>query len=193
MAGSALIACNFCANSGISFATPLPFRSAPSIIQQTAASPDTALTAEENLASSPVGAGSIVFTTALVVAGATCLHRRNAHRRAARGKVALRAAADTERSTEGSNKHRREVGAAAAAAFVGSASASSAVAKSSQYPIIGSESIMNKKQHGTSPHAVQNELRWGCDRAKADEICSFNRDYAEFAGYWKKTSFIQER
>jgi len=193
MAGGALIACNFYNNAGISFATSLPSRSVPGILQQSTASTDTTLIAEENSGSARVDAGSTVFATALVVAGATCLHRRSSHRRAGSGRVASRAAADAERATEGSNKLRREVGAATAAALLGSgASASSAVAKSSQYPIVGTESIMKKKQHGTTPAAVQNDLRWGVDRAKADEICSFNRDYAEFAGYWKKTSFIQE-
>lgn len=51
---------------------------------------------------------------------------------------------------------------------------------------------MSKKAHGTSPHEVQTNLRWGVDRAKADEICSFNRMFAEFAGYWRTTGFIKE-
>ena len=31
------------------------------------------------------------------------------------------------------------------------------------YPIIGDESIMSQKAHGTSEKPVQDNLRWGCD------------------------------
>lgn len=41
-------------------------------------------------------------------------------------------------------------------------------------PIMGPESIMQRKQHGTSNACVQQNLRWGCDRKVADRICSFN-------------------
>jgi peptide methionine sulfoxide reductase MsrB len=33
---------------------------------------------------------------------------------------------------------------------------------------------------------------WGCDQKKADEICNFNRHYAEHSGYFEKTQFIKE-
>jgi peptide methionine sulfoxide reductase MsrB len=39
---------------------------------------------------------------------------------------------------------------------------------------------------------VQENLKWNCDRKTADRICNFNRHYAEFAGYWMKTSFMEE-
>ena len=39
---------------------------------------------------------------------------------------------------------------------------------------------------------VQENLRWGCDRKKADEICNFNRHYAEHSGYFEKTKFMEE-
>ena len=52
-----------------------------------------------------------------------------------------------------------------------------------QYPIQGDEEIMCKKQHGTSARPVMDNLRFGCDQKKADEICSFNRHYAEYSGY----------
>ena len=42
---------------------------------------------------------------------------------------------------------------------------------------------MSQKAHGTSEKPVQDELRYGCDAKTADKICSFNRHYAEFAGY----------
>jgi peptide methionine sulfoxide reductase MsrB len=41
-------------------------------------------------------------------------------------------------------------------------------------PMIGPESIMKQKQHGTSSAFVQHDLRWDCDRKLADRICSFN-------------------
>ena len=41
--------------------------------------------------------------------------------------------------------------------------------------VMGDESIMNPKQHGTSAVPVQENLRWNCDRKVADNICNFNR------------------
>jgi len=58
--------------------------------------------------------------------------------------------------------------------------------------IIGDESIMSKKAHGTSDVPVQDNLRWNCDREKADNICNYNRHYAENSGYWTSTSFLKE-
>lgn len=49
-------------------------------------------------------------------------------------------------------------------------------------PIMGEESIMSQKAHGTSSKPVQKELRWNCDYDTADRICNFNRHYAEYAG-----------
>ena len=44
--------------------------------------------------------------------------------------------------------------------------------------VMGDESIMKPKKHGTSDTPVQQNLRWGVDRKKADQICNFNRHYA---------------
>ena len=41
--------------------------------------------------------------------------------------------------------------------------------------VMGDESIMSKKAHGTSETPVQENLKWGCDRETADRICNFNR------------------
>merc|ERR1712216_609460 len=57
---------------------------------------------------------------------------------------------------------------------------------------MGDESTMAPKAHGTSAAPVQKDLRWNVDRANADKICSFNRHYAEYAGYWKNTNFLKE-
>ena len=51
---------------------------------------------------------------------------------------------------------------------------------------------MSPKAHGTSPHPVQDKLRWNIDRRTADRICSFNRHYAENAGYYETTSYLEE-
>uniref|UniRef100_A0A7S3DWM7 Peptide-methionine (R)-S-oxide reductase n=1 Tax=Entomoneis paludosa TaxID=265537 RepID=A0A7S3DWM7_9STRA len=57
-------------------------------------------------------------------------------------------------------------------------------------PIMAEETVMNQKAHGTSDKPVQKELRWNCDYDTADRICNFNRHYAEFAGYWQTTEFL---
>jgi len=57
--------------------------------------------------------------------------------------------------------------------------------------VMGEESIMDPKAHGTSAVPVQSNLRWNCDGKVADRICNFNRHYAEFAGYWEGTSFLE--
>lgn len=52
-----------------------------------------------------------------------------------------------------------------------------------KYPLLGDESIMNQKAHGTTDTPVQSSLRYGCDFQTADRICCFNRHYAEHSGY----------
>ena len=64
-----------------------------------------------------------------------------------------------------------------------------------QYPapcVMGDESIMAPKNHGTSNKPVQSNLRWSCDAKVADRICNFNRHYAEHSGYWETTDFLKE-
>ena len=59
--------------------------------------------------------------------------------------------------------------------------------------VMGPESIMSKKAHGTSATPVQENLRWNVDRDVADRICNFNRHYAEHSGYFKRVpEFINE-
>jgi hypothetical protein len=64
--------------------------------------------------------------------------------------------------------------------------------KMSTYPIEGSEDIMRPKAHGSTEKPVMDGLRWNCSREKADNICCFNRHYAEHSGYWLKTNFLKE-
>ena len=58
--------------------------------------------------------------------------------------------------------------------------------------ICGDESIMDTKQYGTCISQVQDPLRWNCDRDTANHICCHNRDYAEYSGYWQKTTFLDD-
>uniref|UniRef100_A0A7S4S3J0 Uncharacterized protein n=2 Tax=Ditylum brightwellii TaxID=49249 RepID=A0A7S4S3J0_9STRA len=58
--------------------------------------------------------------------------------------------------------------------------------------VMGDESIMSQKAHGTSNVPVQKDLRWSCDYDTADRICNFNRHYAEYRGYWATTPFLKE-
>jgi peptide methionine sulfoxide reductase MsrB len=59
-------------------------------------------------------------------------------------------------------------------------------------PIMGTEEIMTPKKHGTSHTPVQDHLRYGCDQKVADQICNFNRHYAEYSGYFLKTKWLNE-
>lgn len=65
-------------------------------------------------------------------------------------------------------------------------------AETKSYPVYCDESVMDQKAHGTSPAPVQKNLRWNCDYDTADRICNFNRHYAEFAGYWQTTTYLDE-
>jgi len=64
--------------------------------------------------------------------------------------------------------------------------------QSEKVPVMGDESIMSPKEHGTSPTPVMKNLKWSCDYDTADRICNFNRHYAEFAGYWTTTKYLEE-
>eukprot|EP00656_Telonema_subtile_P035410 TRINITY_DN39390_c0_g1_i2.p1 TRINITY_DN39390_c0_g1~~TRINITY_DN39390_c0_g1_i2.p1 ORF type:complete len:227 (-),score=30.94 TRINITY_DN39390_c0_g1_i2:204-884(-) len=56
--------------------------------------------------------------------------------------------------------------------------------------IKGSDDLMNQKDHGTCVAAPVNPLRWSADWATADNICCFNRHYAESSGSWLGTGFL---
>ena len=57
----------------------------------------------------------------------------------------------------------------------------------------GKEEIMKPKAHGTCKCAVQSKLRWGCEWTMADNICCFNRHFAEPSGYYHSEgrTFVQ--
>eukprot|EP00307_Rebecca_sp_RCC1486_P005442 CAMPEP_0119410762 /NCGR_PEP_ID=MMETSP1335-20130426/3690_1 /TAXON_ID=259385 /ORGANISM="Chrysoculter rhomboideus, Strain RCC1486" /LENGTH=231 /DNA_ID=CAMNT_0007435339 /DNA_START=1 /DNA_END=696 /DNA_ORIENTATION=- len=56
----------------------------------------------------------------------------------------------------------------------------------------GDEALMAAGKHGTCVAPVQSSLRWGCSVQTSDQICCFNRHFAEYAGYWETTSFVKE-
>mmetsp|Transcript_11137 Transcript_11137/g.15682 ORF Transcript_11137/g.15682 Transcript_11137/m.15682 type:complete len:169 (-) Transcript_11137:45-551(-) len=65
--------------------------------------------------------------------------------------------------------------------------------KTNNFPMVGDESIMSPKKNGTSQTPVQQNLRWGCDRETAENICNHNRHYAEHSGYFQnKKSYVNE-
>jgi peptide methionine sulfoxide reductase MsrB len=54
---------------------------------------------------------------------------------------------------------------------------------------LGEESIMIQKAHGTSAKPVQENLMYGVSNKLADQICSFNRRFAEQGGYFESTNW----
>ena len=77
---------------------------------------------------------------------------------------------------------------AAVAASVLAPSASNAVDVGGKI-VFGDESIMRQKAHGTSESPVQSDLLYGVSNKLADKISNYNRQFAEFAGYFRSTSF----
>jgi hypothetical protein len=61
----------------------------------------------------------------------------------------------------------------AAVAFIHSSS--KLYAENGKLPIVGEETIMKPKEHGTSSKPVMKDLKWECDFDVADRICNFNR------------------
>jgi peptide methionine sulfoxide reductase MsrB len=53
----------------------------------------------------------------------------------------------------------------------------------------GDETIMSPKAHGTSETAVQSDLEYKVNQRMADQICNYNRHFAEPAGYFKSTNW----
>mmetsp|Transcript_69522 Transcript_69522/g.180438 ORF Transcript_69522/g.180438 Transcript_69522/m.180438 type:complete len:254 (-) Transcript_69522:65-826(-) len=70
--------------------------------------------------------------------------------------------------------------------------ANSKGASSMTLPKAGSEDLMSKKAHGTCMTAPQAPLRYGCALDVADQIACYNRDYAEYAGYFLKTKWLED-
>ena len=58
--------------------------------------------------------------------------------------------------------------------------------------MLGSNNIMDQKNHGTCLCEIENSLRFGSSSEIANQICCFNRRYAENENYWSDTDFIKE-
>ena len=63
-----------------------------------------------------------------------------------------------------------------------------------QYPIIGSNDIMERKKYGygTSTVPLQQDLKWNCDRNEVDKICNYNRHYAEYSNSFSKNKLFKQ-
>eukprot|EP00041_Stephanoeca_diplocostata_P009183 m.139674 g.139674 ORF g.139674 m.139674 type:complete len:159 (-) comp17637_c0_seq1:262-738(-) len=61
-----------------------------------------------------------------------------------------------------------------------------------QYPVMGDESIMSQKGHGTVAAPLQDNLKFGVDKETADRVCCFNRHYAEHSGYFLETDWLKQ-
>ena len=76
---------------------------------------------------------------------------------------------------------------------IGSLQMGSKFSTNSEYPIVCDAHVMCQKAHGTCPKPVMENLRWNCDNSTADNICCFNRHFAEHSGYFEYTSsFLKE-
>lgn len=64
--------------------------------------------------------------------------------------------------------------------------------KPPKYPLLGDESLMSEKGHGSTARGIQKKLRFGVDRAKADYICCRNRHDAEKYCYFTETTWLRE-
>lgn len=81
---------------------------------------------------------------------------------------------------------------AAALAALGLRNQPAKATTATTFPVQGNEDIMKPKAHGSTEFPVQEVLRWNVDRSTADRICSYNRHFAEYAGYWSSTNFLKE-
>lgn len=60
-------------------------------------------------------------------------------------------------------------------------------------PVYGSDKeIMVNKSHGTTENPVQANLRYNVDAKTADKICSYNRHFAEYSGYFTSSKSYLE-
>lgn len=60
------------------------------------------------------------------------------------------------------------------------------------FPVLGEESIMSKKAHGTTANPPMKDLLYGVSYEETSKICCFNRHYAEYSGYFLATNWLKE-
>ena len=59
--------------------------------------------------------------------------------------------------------------------------------------VMGDESLMTRKAHGSCLQAPPAKLRWDCDLKTADRVCCYNRHFAEPSGYFlQREAFLEE-
>mmetsp|Transcript_87893 Transcript_87893/g.121975 ORF Transcript_87893/g.121975 Transcript_87893/m.121975 type:complete len:237 (-) Transcript_87893:41-751(-) len=140
-----------------------------------------------------------MLATAILATWAVCLWNvgfvtPSFEKRSLRGSIVARGAgpdggaAGKKSASEGSWRR----GIVGALAVTGAALSKLRPARAGQYPVQGSDDIMAAKSHGSTDRPVQEGLRWNVDWNTADRICSFNRHFAEYAGYWRSTAFLTE-
>jgi len=56
----------------------------------------------------------------------------------------------------------------------------------------GSESIMAPKKHGSCSKGAVGSLRWNIPADLANNICCFNRHFAEPSGYFKNSAWLTQ-
>lgn len=56
----------------------------------------------------------------------------------------------------------------------------------------GDNNIMSLKKVGTCKKSPNKDLRFGVSHKMAENICCFNRNYAEPSGYWEKSDFLED-
>lgn len=60
-------------------------------------------------------------------------------------------------------------------------------------PVYGSDKdIMVNKSHGTTENPIQANLKYNVDAKTADKICSYNRHFAEYSGYFTSSKSYLE-
>lgn len=91
--------------------------------------------------------------------------------------------------------HTITVAGVGAALSNGCATASGPKLAGAKLPVVGPDSLMAQKAHGTSPHPVQRKLRYGghipAFQKMADRICSFNRHAAEPHNSWRLSGWLR--
>ncbi|KAJ3204254.1 hypothetical protein HDU83_002546 [Entophlyctis luteolus] len=58
------------------------------------------------------------------------------------------------------------------------------------FPVIGDESIMDKKENGSCAVPPMKDLLFGVSYEVTNRICCFNRHYAEHSGYFLQTQWL---
>jgi hypothetical protein len=59
--------------------------------------------------------------------------------------------------------------------------------------VMGDESLMDRKEHGSCSQGAQSQLRYNVNPNQADKLCCYTRSFAEAKGFfWKKATFLED-